>query len=241
MARSLLQSLAVFLHARLTPETHLGLHLTIGALVMVGAGFLFGMLAVDVIKAGEITVVDVQVANWFHAHATPPVTQFMLLVTDVHGTFGILALCLLFAFHLIRAKALQWLLTVVVAVPVGMLLNVVLKHAFQRARPSFDDPLLTLTTFSFPSGHAAGATLFYGVLAAYLICKVKPWRWRIFIALLAVVMIAAVGLSRIYLGVHYLSDVLAAVAASGVWLAFSLTAITTWRRRRMIQNTGETF
>ena len=208
---------------------------------MVGAGFLFGMLAVDVIKAGEITVVDVQVANWFHAHATPPVTQFMLLVTDVHGTFGILALCLLFAFHLIRAKALQWLLTVVVAVPVGMLLNVVLKHAFQRARPSFDDPLLTLTTFSFPSGHAAGATLFYGVLAAYLICKVKPWRWRIFIALLAVVMIAAVGLSRIYLGVHYLSDVLAAVAASGVWLAFSLTAITTWRRRRMIQNTGETF
>ena len=208
---------------------------------MVGAGLLFGMLAVDVIKAGEITGVDAQIGNWFHAHATPPVTQFMLLVTDVHSTFGILALCLLFAFHLIRAKALDWLLKVVVAVPVGMLLNVALKHAFQRARPSFDDPLPTLTTFSFPSGHAAGATLFYGVLAAYLICKVKPWRWRIFIALLAVGMTALVGLSRIYLGVHYLSDVLAAVAASGMWLAFSLTAITTWRRRRMTQYAGETF
>ena len=208
---------------------------------MVGAGLLFGMLAAEVIKAGEITVVDAQIANWFHAHATTPVTQFMLLVTDVHSTFGILALCLLFAFHLIRAKALDWLLKVVVAVPVGMLLNVALKHAFQRARPSFDDPLLTLTTFSFPSGHAAGATLFYGVLAAYLICKVKPWRWRIFIALLAVGMTALVGLSRIYLGVHYFSDVLAAVAASGVWLAFSLTAITTWRRRRMARCAGETF
>ena len=82
MARSLFESLAAFLHARLTPKSHLRLHLTIGALVMVGASILFGMLAEVVMTADEITVVDVQVANWFHGHAMSPVTQFMLLVTD---------------------------------------------------------------------------------------------------------------------------------------------------------------
>ena len=214
------------------------LSLTIGALVLVGASFLFGELAEDVMTTDEITIVDVQVSNWFHTHATPSVTRFMLFVTDVHSTYGILVLCLLFAFHLVRAKALDWLLTLIVAVPPGMLLNVVLKHAFQRTRPSFDDPLLTLATYSFPSGHAAGATLFYGVLAAYLVYKMKPWRWRVFIVFLAVAMVALVGLSRIYLGVHYPSDVLAALAASGAWLAFSLTAIATWRRRRMMPSAG---
>ena len=64
------------------------------------------------------------------------------------------------------------------------------------------------------------------------------WSQRIVIALLAVLLVALVGLSRRYLGVHYLSDVLAAVAASSGWLAFSLTALGTWRRRRTMLRAG---
>ena len=123
------------------------------------------------------------------------------------------------------------------AVPLGMLLNVLLKNIFQRARPSFEHPLLTLTTYSFPSGHAAAATLLYGVLGAYLVCTCKGWR-RALAGCLAVAMVALVGLSRIYLGAHYLSDVAAAVASSVGWLAIVFTSVATWRKRQTTLATG---
>ena len=225
-------SLPRFLRARLSPEGYLGLHLTVGALLLALAVFVFGHIAEDVVMAEQITRLDVQVSNWFHTHATSSWTPFMLAVTHLHSTAGIMALCLAQAFYWARIKAWDWLVTLLVSVPLGMLLNVLLKDIFRRARPAFEHPLLTLDSYSFPSGHAAAATLFYGVLAAYMICRVSAWRWRVVIALLATLMVALVGLSRIYLGAHYPSDVLAAVAASSGWLALSLTAVGTWRRRR---------
>jgi undecaprenyl-diphosphatase len=227
-----LASVAAFMRARLSPEGHLGLHLTVGALLMVAAAWMFGGIAEDVVTADTITVVDVQLAQWFHAHATPFFTRFMLVVTHLHGTLGIGVLCLLMAAYLMMKKDRYWLLALAVSVPGGMLLNVLMKHAFQRARPHFDDPLLNLSTYSFPSGHTAGATLFYGVLAAYLFPRLKSWPARSGTALSAVFMVALVGLSRMYLGVHYLSDVLAAAAESTAWLALCLTGMTTWQRRQ---------
>lgn len=238
MSRTRSASLGAFLRARIAPDGYLGLHLTIGALALAGALFLFGQIAEGVMSADWITILDLQVSQWFHARATPPLTQFMLLVTRLHSTAGILALCLLLGWRWVRTRSWDWLVTLVLTVPFGMLLNLFLKNLFQRARPSFQDPLLTLTSYSFPSGHTAAATLFYGLLAAYLVCRVKSWPWRAFVVCLAVALVALVGLSRIYLGAHYLSDVLAAVAASSGWLVFSLTAAGTWRRRRIMQRTG---
>jgi undecaprenyl-diphosphatase len=106
-----------------------------------------------------------------------------------------------------------------------MLLNVLMKHAFGRARPMFAEPMLTLTTYSFPSGHVAAATLFYGLLAAFMVTRIEAWRWRLLVTLMAFLIVVLVGLSRIYLGVHYLSDVLAAFAEGIAWLAICLTAM----------------
>ncbi|MDB5763040.1 MAG: hypothetical protein JWQ21_2035 [Herminiimonas sp.] len=227
-------SFTTFVRARFSPEGHLGLHLTIGALLLIAASWIFGGIAEDVVGAEEITVIDVQIAQWFHNHATPALTQFMFIVTNLHGTLAISVYSVMLAIFLIRKKDWYWLLALLVSVPGGMLLNVLMKLAFQRARPSFDNPLLSLTTYSFPSGHAAGSALFYGILAAYLINRAKSWRWRIFIGAAALLFVALAGLSRIYLGVHYLSDVLAAVAESSAWLALVLTAIGTVRRRRAV-------
>ena len=163
----------------------------------------------------------------------------MLFVSLLHSTLGILTLSLLLATYWLHIKAWDWMLTLALIVPVGMLLNVLLKSIFQRARPTFDVPLLTLSSYSFPIGHAAAATLFYGVLTAWLICSTNSLRWRIFIATLASLLVALVGLRRIYLGVHYLSDVLAAMAASGAWLALILTATDAWRRRRRLEQTKQ--
>jgi membrane-associated phospholipid phosphatase len=93
-----------------------------------------------------------------------------------------------------------------------MLINVLLKGVFLRDRPSFSDPILTLAGYSFPSGHVAGATLFYGVLAAFLASNVRTWRSRVLIVLAACVLVILVGITRIYLGLHHLSDVVAAAA-----------------------------
>ena len=114
----------------------------------------------------------------------------------------------------------------------GMLLNFVLKHVFVRQRPHFDDPLLTLTTYSFPSGHTLTATVFYGTLCALVMALGTPRSWRVLAIIVAGVMILLVGFSRIYLGAHFLSDVLAAVAEGLAWLAFCLLAVGELKRRR---------
>lgn len=237
MRPSRLAALSAFLRARFSAEGYLGLHLTVGVLVLMVSAFIFGNIAEDVVTADAITILDVQLSQWMHAHTRPGLTRFMMALTDLHSTAGIALLGLLLALYWWRIKAWDWLLTLLLVLPVGMLLNMLLKQIFHRARPSFEVPLLTLSSYSFPSGHTAGATLFYGVLAAWLMAGTTSWRWRLLIASLAFVLVGLVGLSRIYLGVHYLSDVLAAMAASSGWLAICLTAVDTVRRRRRWQQT----
>jgi undecaprenyl-diphosphatase len=103
---------------------------------------------------------------------------------------------------------------------------------FVRQRPHFVDPLLTLTTYSFPSGHTLMATVFYGTLCVLIASHVR-WRWRALAIAVTSFMILLVGVSRIYLGAHYLSDVLAAIAEGLAWLAFSLIAVGELERRRI--------
>ncbi|NML61682.1 phosphatase PAP2 family protein [Massilia sp. RP-1-19] len=227
-----------FIAARLTPGEELGLHFTVGIALMLCAAWVFGGIAEEVVDAEEITILDEWLARWFNARATPAFTQAMLYLTHAHNTAGMLVMTSVLGIYFYLRKAPYWLLALLVSVPGGMLLNVVLKHIFQRARPSLDNPLLTLTTYSFPSGHTVAATLLYGLVAAYLVCVASRWKARCLIVLGACVMVGLVGLSRMYLGVHYLSDVLAAIAEGCGWLAVCITGVSTLRRRRAARATA---
>lgn len=226
---------AAFLAARFSPQGAFGLQLTLGVALILLAGWAFGVLAGDVVRGAAITRVDVQLAHWFHARATRGVTHAMLLVTDWNSLAGSGVMAALLALWFWRRCLYEWLVLTLVAVPGGMLLNVVLKHVFQRARPSFGDPLLTLETYSFPSGHTAAATVFYGLLAWWLLGRVRGRQARVAIVLGAAAMVCLVALSRVYLGVHYLSDVLAAVLESGAWLTLCVTVVSTLRQRRALR------
>jgi undecaprenyl-diphosphatase len=114
----------------------------------------------------------------------------------------------------------------------GMLLNALLKQVFMRPRPRFENPLLIISSYSFPSGHTMMATVFYGALCALFVTKVRDWRARGLAAGLSACLILLVGFSRIYLGVHYLSDVMAAIAEGLAWLAFSVISVEELGRRR---------
>ena len=165
---------------------------------------------------------DGQIAAWLHEHARGSLTAFFFAVSALHSPGAIGVAGAAFGVVLGRLRQWYWLLTLAVAVGGGMLINSVLKAAYERVRPRFDDPLLVLTSFSFPSGHTAGAVLFYGVLAAYLVSRFYDRRARAACVAGALVMVALVALSRMVLGVHYLSDVVAAACASTVWLVLCL-------------------
>lgn len=220
-----------FVRARLSPEGYLGLHLTVGMAVVLLAVFVFAKIAEDVVTKDPLVLLDERVMQWLHTHATPMLTAFFFFMTDWHSTLGVSVMAALLAFLLGYRRSWDWVLRVLLSVPLGMLLNVLLKNIFQRHRPAFDQPLLSLVTYSFPSGHTAGATLFYGVLAAWLLTVLKrPWHAPVVI--LAACMVLLVALSRMYLGVHYPSDVFAAMASSTAWLAIVFTGVDTWRKRQ---------
>lgn len=221
-----------FVEARLSPGGEFGLHLTVGMVLLVISGWVFHELAEAVMGQEAITLLDHQVAHWFNAHAFEPLTGFMLGISLAHSVAGMVLLFGVFALHLWRSRERYWLLALAFAVPGGMLLNVALKHVFQRTRPVFEEPLVTLATYSFPSGHTTAATCFYGLLVSYLVIARPAWNVRLGTVAFCLTMVLLVALSRVYLGAHYVSDVLAAMAGSVAWLAVCITAISTLRRRR---------
>lgn len=217
-----------FIRARLSADSYLGLQLTVGALVMTGFAWLFGGIAEDVVSGDPLTVIDVELAQWFHSHAAPTVTRAMLLVSDLNDVLAISVLAALTAAVLAWRRAWSWLLVLALTVPGGMLVNVLMKLAFRRGRPSFEHPLVVLNSYSFPSGHVAGATLFYGFLAALVASHCTRWSYKLAALLGAAALVALVALSRMYLGAHYLSDVLAAFAEGATWLTLCIVATRTW-------------
>ena len=179
-----------------------------------------------------MTDLDLSISNWFHAHSNPVLTQLMLLVSLLHGTAGVLAMSAVLGIALWRRDRRWWLLALVLSVPGGMLLNVAVKNMVQRARPHFDDPVLTLATYSFPSGHTAGTTLFYGFLTVLVFAHPQARRWRAAMVAIALAMVALVGFSRIYLGAHYLTDVVGAIVEATLWLGLCLSGVHALRRHR---------
>ena len=221
-----------FCKARLDPDSHLGRRLTLSVLLFIGATWLFGGVAEDVVTGDPLVDVDLLITQWFHAHATPGLTRWMLLITNAHGIAAISIMGLAFGLYLSLRRHWYWLLTLAIVLPGGVLVNLLLKQIFRRDRPSFDEPLLSLVTYSFPSGHVTGTTLFYGVLAAYLAFRLPTWRGRFYVIAGASLMVMLVGVTRIYLGVHYFSDVVAAAAWSTAWLVMWLVAVDALRRAR---------
>lgn len=230
--RAAIPSFIEFARARTHRTGVFGLHLTLGALVLFGACWGFGEVAQSVVRGEPLTVLDVRLAQWLYDHAVPGLTYAMLVITHTNGVVAISLYAFAMAVFLARTREWYWLTTLILAVPLGEALNLLLKLAFHRTRPSFENPLLVLTTYSFPSGHVAGATLFYGLLAAFLVTKTASWRRRTAVVVSAAIVVMLVSASRMYLGVHYLSDVLAAFAEAVAWLAVCLTAVRTLHLHR---------
>jgi undecaprenyl-diphosphatase len=111
-----------------------------------------------------------------------------------------------------------------------MLLNELLKILVHRQRPFLEGSFVDWSGYSFASGHTIGATLLYGQLALFIVPAIKSRHWRALTASAAVLLVLLVGFSRIALGAHYLTDVLAGIFFGILWLAFCLFAGRPMRR-----------
>lgn len=196
--------------------------IAVGALTV--SAVLFSLIAGNILAGDPLAILDAAVASRLHAHSNPALTLLMLAVTHAHGTIAITGYSTALALYFAKRREWHWVAATGLAVPVGLLINVLLKHLFRRARPVFEDPLLTLSTYSFPSGHTAGTTLLYGVVAAYVFSRTRNARVRLGCVAGWVFMVVVVAFSRLYLGVHYLTDVVAAVTWSLAWLALCVMA-----------------
>lgn len=201
------------------------LHLVAGLLVFAVMTLTLGEIAEDVRDGEPLTLADVRFSNWLHTNGSAPLTKVMWLITSLHASVVVCGAAVLVGLYLWRRRQRFWVVALWLSVFGGLLLNNILKLIFHRARPHFSDGVQSLTTYSFPSGHTMISTVFYGALVAFVIANSKSWSLRIFSGALALTLIMLVAFSRIYLGAHYLSDVLGAMAEGLAWIALSLTGL----------------
>jgi len=218
-----------FLKDRLSPQSYMGLQLTIGVLFLIAASWLFGGIAEDVMHGDPLTIIDKYIAEWLHERTTPGMLAVMQVVIDLASPIWVVGAALMTALILLWKRYWYRLLTFALVLPGGMVLASLLKLAFHRSRPSFADSILNFQGYSFPSGHTMAATLLYGIIAVFGVIAVDSWRWRVSIVISACVIVLLVGFSRMYLSAHYLSDVLGAVSAGLAWLALCLISVQTFR------------
>lgn len=178
-----------------------------------------------------LTQFDAQLAVSLHEHARAnPTTVAILQTLTALGSAKTLT-----SFAIAVALLMLWrgqhvLSRVWGVVFAGCLLNDALKSFFQRHRPEFSNPFVTEPSWSFPSGHAMGSLIGYGLLAYLLWLAVPRLRWAVVAG--TVLLVTAIGFSRLYLGAHYFSDVIGGYVAGLVWLSVSISGI------EMLQRTG---
>jgi undecaprenyl-diphosphatase len=233
-------AILAFLQARLTPGGYFGLHMTLGVLVLALGVWGFAQVVDELREQEWRSGADAALAEFFSARATPRVTRLMLAVTALGAPALVLAASAVLAVAMARRGDPYGAIGIVLAVPAGLMVNSIIKHIVDRARPSVEPALTIASGFSFPSGHTAGAVLLYGFLAVHLARRARGWHARAALVALALLVAAVVALSRVYLAVHYLTDVLAAMAGSAAWLAIALTGVESLRiaRRRRVAGAG---
>lgn len=216
---------------RWSPRNVFLLRLTSGALVLIVAAWLFGEIAEDVVNHdAPLGMLDLNLAEWLHVQATPAWTSLMIFFTNLGAPITVTIITSVTAILLSWQRQRYQLLLLALAVPGGGLLNVIIKELVHRHRPIFDNPIQTLASYSFPSGHALGSTVLYGALAAIVVWQAPRWRGSALAIAVATLLIALICFSRMYLGVHYLSDVVAGFLEGIFWLGSCIAAVEALRR-----------
>lgn len=201
----------------------------IGIGLAIGAVICFGAIAFAIGGDGAFVHADRAFLDALRAGMPARAVQNFEWVTWFGDGRSLALVCMIAAVVLLARGERVLTLALVVAVAGNGLLNGALKRIFERGRPPHEAGLPLAHGWSFPSGHASGAVVAYGMLA-YILIRTLPQRWHLAAVMTATALAFSVGWSRIFIEVHFASDVLAAFASGIAWL--TLVALVTELRLR---------
>ncbi|GBE00124.1 inner membrane protein YghB [bacterium BMS3Abin07] len=227
--------IVLFIRERLSPGSYLGLHLTVGLGISAVFVWIFGGITEDILTGDPFVVVDQWVLNHILYFRTPMVTGFMIGFTHLGGGIMVMTGSLVIIAFLLFKRRFDYLVTYISSIIGGSLLVYVLKIAIQRPRPISGTSLISAWGWSFPSGHAMMSVIFYGMITYFISRDIRSWRLRILLAIIAGFVVFLIGFSRIYLQVHYLSDVLAGYTGGFFWLSICITGLEAYRKKVSFQ------
>lgn len=212
----------------------LGLTLTVGLaaglLLSLGVIVLFAQI-VDEVVEGESRRFDTTVLLWINYYSPDWFDAPMRVVTALGYYWVVLPLLALAVYAFLRQGRKISAALLVISTIGGVVLTTALKSVFQRSRPELFDSGYTASFYSFPSSHATVAVGFYGTLALLIAWRLEGfWRWAVAVSGLALVLL--IGFSRLYLGVHYPTDILAGFLAAPLWVSTVGLSYFLWRTVR---------
>ena len=221
------------LRRRLDPDERYGLRVTLFAAAFLLVAVPFGLLLNQVQNNGTLIRLDTSAARHLHdwVRGSDDLVRELKILTFFGSPVW---------FYVIVTPAVVWVwrrghtrlaVFLVVTTLGGGLLDTVVKEAVGRPRPSMVEPVATAHGKSFPSGHAMSSTIAYGALLLVFLPAIGR-KYRPVVIGGVVLLVAAIGFSRLALGVHYITDVLGGYVLGLAWLAASVAAFSTWRVER---------
>jgi membrane-associated phospholipid phosphatase len=202
---------------------------------LIGTGVAAGLFALQagvvdaVADPNGISAADPPVLRWMVEHRSPAATAFFQVVAAAGGTAGMAVLATVAAGVLVVRRRIRDAAVVAVAATVSELLVDLLKNSYARPRPPAPTRLGPETNYSLPSGHALGSIVVLGIISAVVVLVVRGAADRAVVVSIAALAVVAIGLSRLYLGVHWLTDVLDGWLVGGTWLALCVTFLVRGR------------
>lgn len=198
---------------------------TIGTLGLISCLLIIYLLAQlsDEVLEREAFAFDRTILLGIHQFANPTLDRLMLAITSIGNPHTMVAIAIITFVILCWRRYYQEAKIFVIDCLGGVILSYGLKLVFSKPRPNLWQSAIEETSFSYPSGHALGSTILYGFLAYILATRYPQFAWLIYA--FAVLLIAAIGLSRLYLGVHWPTDIIAGYCIGFLWVMFCVTML----------------
>jgi membrane protein DedA with SNARE-associated domain/membrane-associated phospholipid phosphatase len=214
-----------FIKARFNAGSWYGLNLTMGIVLLVLALYSFGEIIEDLIDKETLFYLDFRIQGLIEGIISPQITRFMVDITNIGSVYLAILTVSIITLYLLYKRCWWKLFVFSLAAGGGEAILIILKMLFHRPRPM--PQLVAAHGYSFPSGHAFSAMTIYGFLIylTWKMCSTKLLRTIIVSAF--TLLIFLIGISRIYLNVHYLTDVLGGYASGLAWLVFCIIMANT--------------
>lgn len=188
-------------------------------------------------KNPRLQDVDESTSEVFSGIRTTPATTFFRFVTDAGSPVGLSVIAAIMVVTFLVRRRYTWAAYLVVTMGGGMLMNQGLKIYFARARPELSAALKSASGYSFPSGHTMGAMVFFAAVSYLAFRGMRSWRSVSLTVAFSLTCILAIALSRVYLGVHWISDIGGGLLAGVLWATTTTIAYETLRRMRIGRRT----